>query len=191
MAESQDPKPAAKAPVFYLLNNVTRGRSNRTARAVQPGRVPFVQRFAGGTILVRRARPARITEAALLAHLDEFKEAVAQAKVVVTTLSGRVVNLDTFEVAPAPAEKPLPNPPLDSAKNDKNEGIGYDVPPTPEGTTLNAPEPELVRMAAEHAAEPDQGPAAEEPADATASSMESEAEPELWGKKSKGKGKRG
>lgn len=141
------------APTFYLLKNVTRGRDNRTARAMQAGRIPFVQRFAGGTILVRRARPARISEAALKANLAEFIRAVDQAKIVVTTMSGRVVDLRTFEVAPQAAEKPLPNPPLDSAKNDKNQNIGYDVPPTPEGTTMDAEKPELVKSAEETASE--------------------------------------
>lgn len=160
MAESPDSKATAdvsdvveettEAPapgvVYYLLKNVTRGRTNRTARVAQAvGRVPFVQRFAGGTILVRRARPARISEAALKANFAEIKRAVDQHKVEVTTLNGRLVNLSTWEVAPAPAVLPLPNPPLDSAMNDKNEGIGYDVPPTPEGTTMNAPEPELLQ----------------------------------------------
>lgn len=132
--------------VYYLLKNVTRGRTNRTARAAfAVGRVPFVQRFAGGTILVRRARPARISEAALKANFAEIKRAVDQHKIEVTTLNGRLMNLNTWEVAPAPAVQPLPNPPLDSAKNDKNENIGYDVPPTPEGTTMNAPTPELLK----------------------------------------------
>jgi hypothetical protein len=147
MADPKNETKEPKAPVvFYLLKNVTRGRTNRTARVAKAvGRVPFVQRFAGGSILVRRARPARISEAALKANLDEIKRAVAQHRVEVTTLNGRLVNLDTWEVAPASAVQPLPNPPLDSAMNDKNENIGYDVPPTPEGTGMNAAEPELLQ----------------------------------------------
>lgn len=127
----------------------------------------FVQQFAGGRIKVRRARPARITEAALLANIEEIKRAVAQHKVVVTTLSGQVLSLETLMAAPAPAEKPMPNPPLDSANNDKNEGIGYDVPPTPEGTTMNAPTPELLKglvtPEAELEAEPPHAPPPDPP----------------------------
>lgn len=136
---------APGAPRTFWLKSVVRGRANRTQRAVQPGRMPFVQRFAGGTIMVRRARPARITEAALLANIVEITKAVRQHKVIVTDMSGRVLSLDILESAPAPAEKPMPNPPLDSANNDKNQNIGYDVPPTPEGTTMSAPEPELLK----------------------------------------------
>lgn len=131
--------------VHYLVRSVIRGRSNRTARATQVGRRGFVQRIAGGTILVRRARPARITEAVLKANLAELKKAVLEHRVVVTTPAGQLVDLETFEVAPPVADKPLPNPPLDSAKNDKNEGIGYHVPPNPTGTPQNAEKPELLQ----------------------------------------------
>lgn len=134
----------ADSPVTFLLTSVVRGKANRAARWVQPGRIPFVQKLAGGTITVRRARPARITEAALIANIEEIKRAVAAHQLVVTTPSGQVLDLATLELAPAAPSKPLPNPPLDSAKNDKND-IGYQVPPTPEGTTADAPEPELLK----------------------------------------------
>lgn len=177
MADPKEKTKEPKAPaVFYLLKNVTRGRTNRTARVAQAvGRVPFVQRFAGGTILVRRARPARISEAALKANFAEIKRAVDQHKIEVTTLSGRLVNLNTWEVAPAPAVQPLPNPPLDSAMNDKNENIGYDVPPTPEGTTMNAPEPELLQ--AGHS-QTEEAPVEEAKAEAVEPTVEPEATPE-------------
>lgn len=204
MAESPKNEETESAPVIFLLNSVVRGRSNRTARAAQPGRMSFVQRLAGGTILVRRARPARITEAALIANIEEIKLAVAQHKVVVTTLSGQVISLETLEAAPAPAEKPLPNPPLDSANNDKNQGIGYDVPPTPEGTTMNAEEPELLKgsqsqEAEEAAVEPPHAPppgpfSNDVPEVAQAPEHEpvvEEAKPESRDKKFHGKGKRG
>lgn len=135
---------------IYLAQSVVRGRTNRTQRAMQTGRRAFVQKFAGGTVLVRRARPARLTEAVLRANLAEFQKAVEQHLIVVTTLSGAPVNLWTFAIdLSAAASSPRPNPPLDSAKNDKNENVGYDVPPIPMGTTDKAPVPELVRRAAQ------------------------------------------
>ena len=138
------------AETNYLVRSVARDRTNRTVRAMQVGRRGFVQKFAGGTILVRRARPARLPEAVLKANLAEFKKAVAEHLVAVTTLDGRPVDLNTLEAGPpAAASSPRPNPPLDSAKNDKNENIGYDVPPTPEGTTMNAPLPELLRKSSQ------------------------------------------
>jgi hypothetical protein len=138
--------PAPAAPKTYLLKNVSRGRGNRIERKSQPGRRPFVQRFAGGNIVVRRARPARISEAALLANLGAIKKAVAAHQIVVTTSAGDIVDLETFQVTPQVPASPVPNPPLDSAKNDKNENIGYDVPPTPEGTAAHSEVPELLRQ---------------------------------------------
>jgi hypothetical protein len=139
----------APAPgvVQYLLRNVTRSRTNRTARVAVPGRIPFVQRLAGGRIIVRRARPARISEAVLKENLAEIAKLVDLHTIEVTTLDGKVVSLETFGVVKqaAPAS-PLPNPPLDSAKNDQNEGVGYNVPGSPEGTTLDSEEPELLRQ---------------------------------------------
>jgi hypothetical protein len=132
--------------VYYHVHCVVRGRHNRTARFTQVGRRALVQKFAGGTVLVRRGKPARLTEAALIANLPELKQAVSEHRVNVTTLTGQAVDLGTFEAAPLPATKPLPNPPLDSAKNDKNEGVGYDVPPNPSGTPFfNTPVPELLQ----------------------------------------------
>lgn len=148
--EEEVEETAPVVPGVYVLKSVVRGRGNRAARMVAPGRQPFVQKLAGGTITVRRARPARITEAALIRHLAEIKKAVAAHQLVVTTNAGAVVDLDTFGVAPLVPAPPLPNPPLDSAKNDKNQGIGYDVPPTPEGTTMSAPTPELLKTGPLH-----------------------------------------
>lgn len=152
MAENEDNEtseapdtPVLPGVVYYLIRSVIRGRSNRTARASQTGRRGFVQRFAGGTILVRRARPARVTEAVLRANLEEIRKACAEHRVEIATLQGQVVDLVTFEVQPLAVSKPLPNPPLDSAKNDKNQGIGYNVPPNPTGTPLDAPKPELLQ----------------------------------------------
>mgnify|MGYP001614664340 CR=1 FL=1 len=160
--EEEVEETAPVVPGVYVLKSVVRGRGNRAARMVAPGRQPFVQKLAGGSITVRRARPARITEAALIRHLAEIKKAVAAHQLVVTTTAGAVVDLDTFEVAPLVPAPPLPNPPLDSAKNDKNQNVGYDVPPTPEGTTMSAPTPELLKTGPLHAdeveAEPDTVP---------------------------------
>jgi hypothetical protein len=138
---------APVAPKIYVLQSTVRSRHNRTKRASVPGRQPFTHRIAGGRILVRRARPARITEAVLLAHLDEIKLLVSRHHLVVTTPDGREVDLTTFQVGAPAVASPLPNPPLDSAKNDKNENVGYNVPGAPEGTTMDAEEPAILREA--------------------------------------------
>jgi hypothetical protein len=77
---------------------------------------------------------------------------------------------------------------LDSAKNDKNENIGYNVPPTPEGTVASSEIPELLRN--------DNPLFSEEPAPSPEQPSEPSADPEpsppfpSMGKKDK-KGKRG
>lgn len=158
------PEELPVASVQYLLTNVTRGRNNRTARVAVPGRIPFVQRIAGGRIIVRRARPARITEAVLKANLPEIAKLVALQTIVVKTLDGKVVDLETLGVAKTVAPpSPPPNPPLDSAKNDKNEGVGYNVPGSPEGTTLDSDEPELLRQSALTSPEEEASPPEPEP----------------------------
>jgi hypothetical protein len=144
----------ADSPVTFLLTSVVRSKENRAQRWLQPGRVSWAQKLAGGSITVRRARPARITEAALIANIEEIKRAVAAHQIVVTTPSGQVLDLATLSLAPAAPSKAQPNPPLDSAKNDANQNIGYDVPPTPEGTTMGAPEPELLKTSALYEPEP-------------------------------------
>lgn len=130
---------------LFLLKSVVRGRNNRTARSAVPGRMPFVQRIAGGRIIVRRARPARITEAVLIANLKEITALVSRHQIEVVSPDGRVIDLETLEMAKASRHSPPPNPPLDSAKNDKNENVGYNVPGSPEGTTLDAELPELLQ----------------------------------------------
>lgn len=136
---------AAPKAKIYVVQSTVRARHNRTKRATVPGRQPFVHKIAGGRITVRRARPARITEAVLIAHLEEIKRLVARHQVVVTTPDGKPVDLVTFQVGTVAPASPLPNPPLDSAKNDKNENVGYNVPGAPEGTTMDAPEPAILR----------------------------------------------
>ena len=143
--EEAAPEAAPPAVKIYVVQSVVRARHNRTKRAAIPGRQPFVHRIAGGRVMVRRARPARITEAVLFAHLEEIKALVARHQVVVTTPDGKPVDLTTFQVGTTAAASPRPNPPLDSAKNDKNENVGYNVPGAPEGTTLDSPEPAILR----------------------------------------------
>jgi hypothetical protein len=164
-AELPEPAPEPGV-VYFLLKSATRDRTNRTARVAQVGRRAFVQRLAGGTILVRRARPARISEAVLLANIEEIKKAVSEYRIVVTTPAGQAIDLSTLEAAPLGASKPPPNPPLDSAKNDQNQGIGYDVPPTPEGTGRNAETPELLQQRLQEGTEPPPPPSLPPPPDA-------------------------
>jgi hypothetical protein len=149
--------PAEEAPVppqLYKLKSVVREAHNRTARAQIPGRRPLVTRLLGGVLTIRRGKPVTVTADTLQANLVEIQRAVALHQIMVTTLDDRGVDLETFLVAPAEPPKTQPHPPLDSAQNDKNEGVGYKVPPTPEGTTSDQPMPELLSRSSVHELEP-------------------------------------
>jgi hypothetical protein len=137
MTSSEEPVQEQQAvaekpwPELYKIQSLVREISTRNQRMKAAVHHRFVQRFGGGTITVRRTRPATVTKAALLTYLEEIKKAVSDGKVQVTTLTGGIVNLDTFEVTPVvQPSSPLPNPPPDSAANDKTYvgGVGEHKP---------------------------------------------------------------
>lgn len=168
---------------LYLVKSAARGRHNRVERRTMGGRRGLIQKLAGGTLLIRRGSPRLLSEALVLTHLAELKRAVAEHRILVTTPAGQAVDLETFNVVGAPLPtQTLPHPPLDSAQNDKNENIGYDVPPTPEGTTAGAPVPELLQ---------DELHVAESLADAPSVPPPAMIPPAMPVKRVKQKGKRG
>lgn len=139
---------ASEEPVIFKIHSLVRKVQTRTKRQKAAGRHRFVQRLAGGDITVRRARPATVTEAKLERHLAELQAAVKEGKIEVRTPTGRVV--DILDAEPRVSEaveatKPLPNPPLDSAANDKTfeHGVGEDRPlfegGDPQGVTPESP----------------------------------------------------
>lgn len=67
-------------------------------------------------------RPLLLSEAQLMAMLDELKVKEAKGLLEVRTPDGRRVDLKTMTEAPAPVSPPAPHPPLDSAANDINGG---------------------------------------------------------------------
>jgi hypothetical protein len=112
----------------YMVHSMVRKVETRMHRAVAPQHHRFVQRLAGGDIIVRRARPATITESKLYRHLEELKKAEVEGKIRVTTDRGQPVDLNSLAVKPVvEVSKPLPNPPLDSAARDKTYGGGVGV----------------------------------------------------------------
>lgn len=122
--EQAAPAPKAK-PELYKIHNMVREISTRTLRMKAPVHHRFVQRFGGGQITVRRTRPATVSKAVLLRHLLEIQKAVNEGRVVIKTMMGEVVDLDTFaSKAAANTASPPPRPPLDSAANDKTFEYG-------------------------------------------------------------------
>jgi len=108
---------------IFKVHSGVRKRHTKLKRRNTPGRPDFVQRLAGGDVIVRRNRAATITESKLKAHLREFEQAYNEGRIEVRTSTGLLVDLKSLKVVeklqPPP---PLAEPPLDSAKNDKPAG---------------------------------------------------------------------
>lgn len=142
---SEEPVQKTKQEVFKV-HSMVRDIATRNQRMKAAAHHRFVQRFGGGRITVRRARPATVTKAMLMAHLAEIKKAVAEGKVIVKTLTGAVVDLETLQAEPqALVSKPLPNPPADSVKNDQTfeKGVGEKIPLFPDGGVPGGDRPPL------------------------------------------------
>lgn len=107
---------------MYAIHNTVRGRHNRTQRAAAPAHFRFQQRVGAAQTRLVRGRLLMVTEEALLRDLEELKKKQKAGILEVRTLDGRVLDLETMQPAPLPATTPLPNPPLDSAANDKPAG---------------------------------------------------------------------
>jgi len=107
----------------YLLVSMTKSRHTRLQRMKAAQHHSAVQKMAGGKFLVKPSRTLQITEANLLLHLAEFKQAVADGRLQVLTVVGRrVVDLTNLQPAPLTPTLPLPNPPLDTAATDTPSG---------------------------------------------------------------------
>lgn len=115
---------------IYKVHSCVRKVKTRLKRVQSPARHKFVQRLAGGAIVVRRKRPATITGSQLKAYLAEIKKANEEGRVEVRLVTGELVDLDTMEAAPKAPSPPAPKPPLDSAANDKTfeAGVGEKIP---------------------------------------------------------------
>lgn len=128
----------------YLVHSMVRKPETRMHRAMAAQHHRFVTKLAGGDIVVRRARPTVITEAKLQRHLAELRKAEEEGKIRVTTGRGIPVDLSSLTIVPVvEVSKPLPNPPLDSAANDRTygKGVGMDLPQHLRGGSLTGKAP--------------------------------------------------
>jgi hypothetical protein len=129
-----------KTERIFKVHSGVRKRHTKQKRRATPGRADFVQRFAGGDIIVRRTRPATITESKLKACLPELQRAYDEGRAEVRTVTGQLVDLATLQATePLPVTPPAPHPPLDSAENDKTfpGGVGEKRPMFREGKALD------------------------------------------------------
>lgn len=115
----------------YRIHNMVREMATRGQRMKAPAHHRLVQRFGGGRIIVRRTRPVTVQKDTLLAHLSELKRASDEGRIVVKTMDGGSVDLNSFTVvAPVQKSSPPPKVVLDSAANDKTyaHGVGEKRP---------------------------------------------------------------
>jgi hypothetical protein len=122
---------------IFKVHSGVRKRHTKLKRRKTPGRPDFVQRLAGGDVVVRRNRAATITESKLKAHLPEFERAYNEGRIEVKTPTGQLVDLKTLAVVEKlPAPPPQPHPPLDSAARD-TQGVGEKMPVYQDGKALD------------------------------------------------------
>jgi hypothetical protein len=107
----------------FLIHNGSRATHNRTLRAQQPEHGGHKQYILDANHRLIRGRPLVVTEEKIKEHLSELKVKEGKGLLYVTTEQMIPVDLDTLQPSalPVPAS-PLPNPPLDSAKNDRLVG---------------------------------------------------------------------
>ncbi len=159
----------------YVIHSGVRKRHTRHLRmqSAIANRAKFVQKVGGGDILVRRSRPATVTDEKLMQHLDEIKAKAKQGLLEVRTTTGQLVDLETMKVVgPATsATKPVAHPPMDSVARDKQ--IGTHVRAYPEGRAHNesVEKPTLLKERMPEGEEPS-------PTEPAPAAMEFEPEPE-------------
>lgn len=133
--------------MYYNVHNSTKDPALRTLRASRPTHDGHKQFITKAQIRLIRNRPVRLSEEQLLSNLAELKEKAAQGLLVVKTIDGRPVNLDTLTpgVKAVPADV-RPNPPPDSVANDM-QNVGIPMPRFQGG--LAAPPAKLPDMGGE------------------------------------------
>lgn len=133
-------------PTFYAIHSLVRRQKTKLTRTTAPKRHRFMLHIGGGDIKVRRGkhRPTVIREGLFMRHLRDIKEKADAGMIEVRTPTGQLVDLDTFEVAPLPPPKPTPDPPVDTAADDKPAGEPQRV--YPEGRAIDE-EPETPALA--------------------------------------------
>lgn len=136
-------KPAPQPEIFHV-HSLVRSLETRVQRAKAARRPRFKQLLGGGLVRLVRGRPVPIAKPMVQRLLLELVAKEKEGILKVTTPDGRRVDLSTLEpledkkVAP-----PKPEPPQDSAANDKTfeHGVGNEIPQVDGGLTQGAAPP--------------------------------------------------
>lgn len=119
---------------MYQIQNTTREMSTRIQRYGQPTHNRLKQYVLKSQRRLVRGRPVLVTEEELQDNLEELREKSHDGILEVRTMDGRLVDLDTLNVAPVPPTMPSPSFPLDSVTRDK-QNVGNYIPKFEGGRT--------------------------------------------------------
>ena len=106
----------------YVIHNVVRRQHTRLKRQLAAGRHRFNQMVGGGDLRIPRGRSRPVGKSFIEKHLKELKEKIEAGMLEVKTPGGQLINLSTMKVAAPSPPKPMPDPPTDTAADDKNQG---------------------------------------------------------------------
>lgn len=124
----------------YKLINTSSMPHTKAARVAAPGRA-HKKLFLGGSLRVVSGTPTIVSEEVLQLHIVQIKEKLKSGELEVRTLDGRLVNLEDLKPGEGAPTPKAPDFPLDSAKNDKNEGIGENLAQFPGGIPVGSLSP--------------------------------------------------
>ncbi len=136
-------RPKPKPEIFHI-HNLTRSQETRVARAKAARRPRFKQMLGGGLIRLVRGRPMPVAKSLIEKLRRELLDKEAEGILKVTMPDGRRVDITTLKpLDPKKAAAPKPQPPLDSAADDKTfeHGVGVEVPQVPGGLVQSATPP--------------------------------------------------
>ncbi len=123
----------------YRIHNIVRKVEGRLTRAKQARRTRMNMLLGGGLLRIPRNRHVTVAEPMVRRLLAELIKKESAGGLKVTTLDGRRVDLKTLKpLEQVKKAAPPPNPPLDSAADDKTyeHGVGEGMPQMPGAKAL-------------------------------------------------------
>ena len=136
-------------PTLYQIHSTVWDVETKVHRHRSPTPPRRHQLIGGGTINIRRGRPTVVTGEVLGRHMAELQDRERKGMIKVTNMTGERLDLETGKVLfPKLGSKPMPEPILDSAANDRTYpgGVGIPMANLPGGKALSqdVPHPQLL-----------------------------------------------
>ena len=129
-------KKQKRVETLYQVHNTTRSLASRMTRVQAARRDRMNLLLGGGLLRIPRGRYQVVTESTIKRLIPDLLEKERNGSVVVTTMTGLRIDLNTGRATTATtASPPLPHPPLDSAATDESfeHGVGESMATVPGG----------------------------------------------------------